>query len=72
MRVREVLALNLKALRQIQNLSQEDLAELAGIDRTYVSSLERSQYSATIDVLERLAMALGVKPAELLTEPTPL
>ena len=72
MRVREVLALNLKALRQIQNLSQEDLAELAGIDRTYVSTLERSQYSATIDVLERLAMALGVKPAELLTEPTPL
>ena len=69
MRVREVLALNLKGLRQIQNLSQEDLADLAGIDRTYVSSLERSQYSATIDVLERLALALGVKPADLLTEP---
>jgi transcriptional regulator with XRE-family HTH domain len=69
MRVRDVLALNLKGLRQIQNLSQEDLAELAGIDRTYVSSLERSQYSATIDVLERLALALGVKPADLLTEP---
>jgi transcriptional regulator with XRE-family HTH domain len=58
-----------RELRQIQNLSQEDLAELAGIDRTYVSSLERSQYSATIDVLERLALALGVKPADLLTEP---
>ena len=70
MRVRDVLALNLKGLRQIQNLSQEDLADLAGIDRTYVSSLERSQYSATIDVLERLALALGVKPADLLTEPT--
>ncbi|MAB11804.1 helix-turn-helix transcriptional regulator [Hyphomonas sp.] len=69
MRVRDVLALNLKGLRQIQNLSQEDLADLAGIDRTYVSSLERSQYSATIDVLERLALALGVKPADLLTEP---
>ena len=65
MRVRDVLALNLKGLRQIQNLSQEDLADLAGIDRTYVSSLERSQYSATIDVLERLALALGVKPADL-------
>lgn len=63
------MALNLKGLRQIQNLSQEDLADLAGIDRTYVSSLERSQYSATIDVLERLALALGVKPADLLTEP---
>ncbi|WP_321489065.1 helix-turn-helix transcriptional regulator [uncultured Hyphomonas sp.] len=69
MRVRDVLALNLKGLRQIQSLSQEDLADLAGIDRTYVSSLERSQYSATIDVLERLALALGVKPADLLTEP---
>lgn len=63
------MALNLKGLRQTQDLSQEDLADLAGIDRTYVSSLERSQYSATIDVLERLALALGVKPADLLTEP---
>ena len=69
MRVREVLAVNLKELRQNQNLSQEHLADLAGIDRTYVSSLERCQYSATIDVLERLALALGVKPADLLTEP---
>ena len=34
MRVREVLALNLKGLRQTQDLSQEDLADLAGIDRT--------------------------------------
>ena len=71
MRVREVFALNLKGLRQDQGLSQEELADMAGIDRTYVSLLERGQYSATIDILERIAVALGVRPADLLREPDP-
>lgn len=66
MEIREVLAHNLRALRQAKGLSQEELAHRAGIDRTYVSSLERCQYSATIDVVDRLANVLGVEAAELL------
>jgi transcriptional regulator with XRE-family HTH domain len=49
-------------------LSQEELADAAGIDRTYVSALERCRYSASIDVLERLAGALRVTPASLLED----
>lgn len=41
-------------------MSQEDLADAAGIDRTYVSALERCRYAATVDVIERLALALKV------------
>lgn len=69
MEIRDVLALNLKRLRADRGLSQEDLADRADIDRTYVSSLERSVYAAGIDVVDRLATALGVTVAELLTEP---
>lgn len=64
-----MLALNLRRLRADQGLSQEDLADRADIDRTYISSLERSVYAAGIDVVDRLAKALGVTAAELLAPP---
>ncbi|MAN74206.1 helix-turn-helix transcriptional regulator [Henriciella sp.] len=66
MRLREIFALNLKSNRRGRNLSQEELADLAEIDRTYVSLLERSEYSASLDMIERLARALEVPPLELL------
>jgi transcriptional regulator with XRE-family HTH domain len=69
MEIRDVLAHNLKRLRAKRGLSQEALADLADIDRTYVSHLERSVYAAGIDVVDRLAKALGVKAADLLVEP---
>ncbi|RUV48750.1 XRE family transcriptional regulator [Mesorhizobium sp. M5C.F.Ca.IN.020.29.1.1] len=69
MEIREVFALNLKALRQAKGMSQEELAHLADIDRTYISSLERSVYNASIDVVDRLANALEVEPADLLKSP---
>jgi transcriptional regulator with XRE-family HTH domain len=66
MRLRQTFGANLRVLREARGFSQEDLADAAGIDRTYVSSLERSVYSATLDVIERIAEALEVDPAELL------
>jgi transcriptional regulator with XRE-family HTH domain len=72
MEIREVLALNLKILRQAKGMSQEELAHRADIDRTYVSSLERSIYNASIDVVERLANALDVQAADLLKKPQTL
>ena len=53
MEIREVLALNLRQRRRVAKLSQEELAHRAGLDRTYVSSLERQRYAATIDVVDR-------------------
>ena len=67
MEIREILAGNLKRYRQRAGLSQEELAHRAGIDRTYVSSLERCVYAASIDVLDRLARELGVEAADLLS-----
>lgn len=69
MEIRAVLAANLRAMRQTKGLSQEELAHLAGIDRTYISSLERSVYAAGIDVVDRLARALGVEASDLLKAP---
>lgn len=66
MELRGVLASNLRRFREERGLSQEALADLAQIDRTYVSLLERQRYSATLDVLERLAMALNVPATALL------
>ena len=71
MDIRDVLALNLRELRQAKGLSQEELAHQAEIDRTYVSALERSVYAAGIDVVDRLARVLGVEAADLLKRPTP-
>ena len=69
MDIREILAINLRKLRQARGLSQEELAHRAEIDRTYISALERSVYAAGIDVVDRLARSLGVEAADLLTRP---
>lgn len=53
-------------MRTAKGLSQEALADSAGIDRTYVSALERRKYSLSIDRLDQIALALDVEPYELL------
>ena len=71
MALRQILADNLRDARQRAGMSQEVLAHVAGIDRTYVSALERCRYAATVDVIDRLAGALGVVPASLLAAKLP-
>ena len=55
----------LRHLRQQQNLSQEELAQRAGIDRTYVGGVERGERNLSLLNVKRLADALGVKPRDL-------
>ena len=66
MEIREVFARNLKAARLAKGLSQEELAHRAGIDRTYISSLERGVYKASIVVVDRLARVLETEASDLL------
>ena len=66
MNAREILAANLRKQRRRHGLSQEELAHRAGVDRTYISSLERSVYGATIDIVERIARALETEAWQLL------
>ena len=67
-----MFALNLRRYRQAARLSQEELAHRAGIDRTYISSLERCVYAAGIDVVDRLAQAMSIEAADLLRRPVTL
>jgi transcriptional regulator with XRE-family HTH domain len=66
MSLREIFAGNLRKYRLEAGLSQEALAAEAEIDRTYVSALERSVYSASLDMIEKLAGVMRVEPSRLL------
>lgn len=57
---------NVRARRHTLGLSQERLAERAGLDRTYVSGVERGRRNIALVNVRRLAGALGTTPAELL------
>jgi DNA-binding XRE family transcriptional regulator len=63
---RAILAENLRAVRKFRNLPQVELADLAGIDRSYISDIENGRYGVSIDKAGSLAAALGVKTWELL------
>ena len=58
----------LRAVRQQRGISQEKLAELAGLHRTYVSSIERGERNVSLVNIERLAAALGVAMTELMPD----
>jgi transcriptional regulator with XRE-family HTH domain len=60
---RETVERNLQRLRRDRGFSQEELAHRAGVDRSYINLLETGANSASVDMLERLGKALGVKPA---------
>jgi transcriptional regulator with XRE-family HTH domain len=64
--IREILARNLRRARRSAGMSQEELAHRAGIDRTYVSSLERCKFAATVDVVDQVAKALSTTASDLL------
>ena len=65
---RRIFAENLRKARLAKELSQEDLAELAHLHRTYVGSVERAERNVSIDNMERLAAALNVSRPSLLQE----
>jgi transcriptional regulator with XRE-family HTH domain len=66
MDVRHRLAANVKRLRNERGWSQEALADATGLDRTYISGIERVVRNPTIIVVERVAAALECRMADLL------
>ena len=71
MKLGEVVARNVRRLREQRGLSQDELGERAGITRNYVGMIERRESSPSIDVIEKLAKALGVSPTGLFEEKGP-
>ena len=61
-----VFAGNVRRFRLDAGLSQEALAELAGVHRTYIGMLERGEKNVTIYNIERIAEALEIEPSKLL------
>ncbi len=53
-------------LRQIKGLTQEDLAETTGLDRSYLSHIERGVANPSLSTLLRISAALGVSICDLL------
>ncbi len=62
------MGLNIQNLRYSKKLSQEQLALAANVDRSYISEIEHAKSSVSIDILERIAVALDVDPQVLLNE----
>jgi transcriptional regulator with XRE-family HTH domain len=69
MNSRKLVAWNLRRLRVQRDLSQEQLAADAEIDRTYVGRLERALENPTIGLLDRLAAVLGIAIADFFVVP---
>jgi transcriptional regulator with XRE-family HTH domain len=65
--LRDTFGANVRRLRLERGLSQAELAELAGIHRAYLSTVENGKRNVSIDNISRLARALSVEPPLLLT-----
>ena len=68
MDIKQKFGNRIKELRKQKGLSQEKLANMAEIDRTYLPTIEKGERNVSIEVVERLAKALDVKVKELFDE----
>jgi transcriptional regulator with XRE-family HTH domain len=63
-----IVGKNVKKYRKNLGISQEELADKAGLHRTYIGGIERGERNITLDSLQIIAIALGVAPVELIVE----
>jgi transcriptional regulator with XRE-family HTH domain len=69
MDLRDILAANLRRLRNEKGLAQDGLAYEAKVSRSYLSQLEKGAFYVSLKILEKLAKALDVEPYELIAPP---
>jgi len=68
MDIKIILSENIKKYREINNISQEQLAEISGLHRTYIGSVERKERNVTLSTLACLSKALNISVPNLLTK----
>jgi transcriptional regulator with XRE-family HTH domain len=68
MDLKDLMAVNLRRTRQQKGLSQEELADSAGLSVRYVGSIERARVSASVTVLGKIADALQIEASVLITK----
>lgn len=69
MDIRKLFGANVRLYREAVGISQAEVATRMGVDRAYVSLIERGEQNATLLSIWEVAQALGVKPADLLADP---
>ena len=63
-----MIAENIVALRRREKISQEKLAELSGVHRTYISQIERGLKSPTLETIFKICFALKIKPNQFIKD----
>jgi transcriptional regulator with XRE-family HTH domain len=66
MDIKEKFGIRLKTLRKEKGLSQEELALKSGLNRPYISAIEKGKRNVSLEVMEKLAGAMGVEIGELI------
>jgi transcriptional regulator with XRE-family HTH domain len=66
---RQIVGYNIQRLRKQRGLSQEALADLCGLHRTYIGTVERGEVNISLDNIQRIAVQLAVEPYVLLRPP---
>lgn len=69
MDLKKTMATNVRRTRHAKEMTQEELADRAGLSARYLGSIERAAVSASVTVLGRLAQALDVDACELIRIP---
>ena len=65
--IQQKLGKKIRAIRTVAGLSQEQLGELTGLDRTYISGIERGVRNPSISNIEKIARALSVKVSDIMS-----
>lgn len=68
MDIKESFGLRIQQLRKLRGMSQEKLASLSGLDRSYVSGIEQGKRNASLEVIAKLANVLEINIKELFEE----
>ncbi|MHC2582030.1 helix-turn-helix domain-containing protein [Bradyrhizobium diazoefficiens] len=61
MDLKEIMAINLRRIRHVKKMTQEELADSAGLSVRYIGAIERADVSASVTVLGRIAEALSTR-----------
>ncbi len=68
MNIKQRVGNKVKEFRKLKGLSQEKLANLSEIDRTYLPTIEKGERNVSIEILERLAKALNINIKDFFDE----